>query len=151
MASNPSGQVLEGGASQEPDDLSLPRLAVPYEHFAACPQLLFDELIQRDRPVGYVRLGQARPFLKPLKILGGLRYQGNGDSLSNRRLSTSITVSCGGRKRPGRESMEPRMSERLTSSFGLPTLRIGVRLASRPPRCQKPHPSPQRTSPIKGL
>jgi hypothetical protein len=79
-----------GSASQEPDDLDFPCIVVPDKHLPAIAQLRVDELVERDRPVSNISLRQVRPFLQKLEIRAGLRYQGNGDPVSNPRMGNIV-------------------------------------------------------------
>ena len=70
--------------SQKPDDLGLACRAIPDSQVTAGAQLSFDKLIQGNRSVHDVRLGQTGAILEPLKVLASLRYQGHGDPLWRR-------------------------------------------------------------------
>ena len=54
---------------------------IPDEHFLALAELCVNELIKGDSTVREVGFGQTAPLLEALQIRGGLRDQGNGDSL----------------------------------------------------------------------
>src|SRR5579862_6358205 len=81
----PSRQLTVQVTSQEPDELGLVALGVLDQQLLPGLHLALDELVQRDRAVHDVRLGQAGPFLERLEILPGFPDQSNGDPVGNGR------------------------------------------------------------------
>src|SRR6185437_7623526 len=61
--------------------MGVPGALVPNKHVVTCADSLVEELVQGDRPVDEIRLGQASALLEALEVVSGLRDQGNSDPL----------------------------------------------------------------------
>jgi hypothetical protein len=67
---------------EDVDKLGLACAVVPVDQVVAGPQPSIEELVQRDRAVREIGLGQARALLKQPEILLGLRDQGDRNVLA---------------------------------------------------------------------
>ena len=72
--------TFPGQGLQEHDGLGFLRFLVPDEYLLARPDVLIDELIQCDRAVHEIRLGQGGPVMKELEVISSLRDQGDRDA-----------------------------------------------------------------------
>ena len=77
-----SGHCLSFRGNDELDKLGLPRCLVPGDDVVTGSQLIIDELVQGDRAVREIRLGQARALLKEPQTLRCLGDQGNRDAIA---------------------------------------------------------------------